>query len=221
MMIIGICGRKGGSGKTTLSVHLAAEFVQRGKSVMLVDCDIQGSASQWAEPGNLPMKVLHMPLEGSDTIAAWCDEVRSLEVDLIVLDSPPHLDAALGGVIGLSDLVLIPCAPSGLDLVAAAETIGLVREIRDLRNNAEPAILIVPNRVDKRTASGRELSTALADLEERVAIGLGSRTAFSDAFNAGEWVGDYARNHAAHKEIKALADESIDILGWVSKGEEK
>jgi len=218
MNILGICGRKGGSGKTTLAVHLGAEFAQRGRSVVLVDCDTQGSASQWAEPGNLPMKVLHMPLEDENAVASWSNEVRALPADLIVLDSPPHLDSALGGVIGISDMVLVPCAPSGIDLVAASETIGLVREIRDLRGDGGPAILVVPNRVDKRTASGRELGAVLNDLEEDVAMGLGSRTAFSDAFNTGEWVGDYARHRTAHREIQALADEVTDIFDRNAKG---
>jgi chromosome partitioning protein len=212
MTILGICGRKGGSGKTTLAVHLAGEFVRRGRAVVVADCDIQASARQWAEPGNLPMEVRPMPLESDDDVTRWSADVRALDVDMVVLDSPPHLDAALGGVIGVSDLVLVPCAPSGLDLMAAAETVGLVREVRALRGDGGPAILVVPNRVDKRTASGRELAEALLDLDEPVATGLGHRTAFSDAFNAGEWVGDYARHRTAHREIRVLADEVAAAL---------
>lgn len=216
MDIIGICGRKGGSGKTTLAVHLGAEFVQRGRRVVLVDCDIQGSASHWAEPGNLPMPVKHMPLESDAEVADWSAAVRALDADLAVLDSPPHLDSALGGVIGLSGLVLVPCPPSGLDLVACAETIGLVGEVRAIRGDGGPDILVVPNRVDRRTASGRELAMTLSDLEEPVAVGLGARTAFSDSFNIGEWVGDYARHRTAHREIRVLADEVSAAMGGLS-----
>lgn len=216
MAILGICGRKGGVGKTTLAVHLAAEFVHRDVSVALVDCDIQGSASHWAAPGNLPVTVRHMPLESDDAVAEWSGAVRDLEVDLVVLDSPPHLDSALGGVIGVSDLVLVPCTPSGLDLVAAAETIGLVREVQDLRDDGGPTILVVPNRVDRRTASGRELTASLLELGEPVADGLGARTAYSDAFNSGEWVGDYARHRVAHREIRVLADQVAEAMKGLS-----
>ena len=206
MAIIGVCGRKGGSGKTTVAVHLAAELTARGMSVILVDCDTQASANHWATPGHLPMPVEHRPLESVDEIADWSGEIRSLRADIVVLDSPPHLNAALGGVIGISDLALVPCGPSGLDLMATAETVGLIREIRTARKDRKPAIVLVPNRVDVRTATGRELRGALDDIGETVAPELRSRMAFSDAFNAGQWVGTYARNSAAHEEIHDLVD---------------
>ncbi len=63
MPVIGVIGRKGGSGKTTIAVHLAAVFATQGKNVAVVDADTQRSATYWAEPGHLPMQVVHRPLE--------------------------------------------------------------------------------------------------------------------------------------------------------------
>lgn len=203
-MIIGVCGRKGGSGKTTIAVHLAADLATRGTSVVLVDCDVQGSATYWAEPGKLPMEVRHMPLERDDQVAEWSEGIRNLKAEAIILDSPPHLNAALGGVIGLSDLAVVPCGPSGLDLIATGETVGLIQEIREARRNGKPSIVLVPNRTDQRTASGRELSTALAAMGQPVGPEIRSRTAFSDAFNSGVWVGEYAPNSKAHEEMRNL-----------------
>lgn len=203
-MIISVCGRKGGCGKTTIAVHLAAELASRGASVVLVDCDVQGSASYWAEPGKLPMPVNHMPLESDDQVAEWSRGIRAIKAEHVVLDSPPHLNAALGGVIGLSDLAVVPCGPSGLDLIATGETIGLIQEIREARGNGKPGIILVPNRTDQRTASGRELSAALKGMGQPVGPEIRSRTAFSDAFNIGQWVGAYAPKSKAHEEIKSL-----------------
>lgn len=204
-MIISVCGRKGGSGKTTIAIHLAADLASRGASVVLVDCDVQGSASYWAEPGKLPMPVEHMPLESDDQVAAWSKRIRAIKAEHVILDSPPHLNAALGGVIGLSDLAVVPCGPSGLDLIATGETVGLIQEIRQARGNGRPAIVLVPNRTDQRTASGRELATALAAMGQPVGPGIRSRTAFSDAFNIGQWVGEYAPKSKAHEEIRNLS----------------
>lgn len=206
MKIIGVCGRKGGSGKTTTAVHLAAELSARGLYVVVVDCDQQGSAAHWAEPGHLPMAVKKMPLESADEIIEWSRAIRAIKADVVILDSPPHLDAALGGVIGLADIAVVPCGPSGLDLVATAETIALIREIRAARGGEKPKILLLPNRLDRRTLSGRELVGALADLGEPVSPGIGYRTAVADAFNAGMWVGAYAPESVAHTEFRSLTD---------------
>lgn len=212
MQIIGVCGRKGGSGKTTTAVHLAAELTSRGLSVCLVDCDTQGSASYWAEPGKLPMQVQRKQLESTDQVDAWANEIESLPAEYVILDSPPHLDAALAGIIVLADQAVIPCGPSGMDLVATAETVKFVRSIREKRGGAKPGITLVPNRVDQRTASGRELETELKNLGEDVAPAIHSRTAFSDAFNLGEWVGEYSPKSPAHQEIQELANHILAQL---------
>ena len=206
MLTIGVCGRKGGCGKTTIAVHLAAELSKRGNKVVLIDCDAQGSATYWAEPGKLPMTVQHMPLESGEQVAKWTNAIKGIKADYLVLDSPPHLDAALGGVIGLSDVAVIPCGPSGLDLIATGETIGLVREIRAARGGKLPLMVLAPTRTDHRTASGKELTSTLADMGEPVAPEIRLRTAFSDAFNSGQWVGEYAPGTPAYREMKALAD---------------
>jgi chromosome partitioning protein len=212
MAVIGVIGRKGGVGKTTIAVHLAAELSTGKQTVAVVDCDAQGSASYWADPGQLPVPVLHHPLEHAREIQTWSRDVRDIDADLLVLDGPPHLNEAMGGVIGLSDLVVIPCGPSGLDLIATGEAVGLVRQIRDERGDAKPSMLLVPNRVDRRTTDGRDLAGALKDLGEPVGPSIGDRTAFVDAFNAGQCVGAYAPSSPAHQELQALARRVRTIL---------
>ena len=210
--VLGVCGRKGGSGKTTVAVHLAAELATRGQRVVLIDCDPQGSAKHWSAPGQLPMPVQHRPIDPAK-VAAWSQAVRSIAADVVVLDSPPHLDAALGGVIGLADVAVVPCGPSGLDLIATAETVALVREIREARGGGKPVIALVPNRVDKRTASGRQLTGALEDMGELVAPSIHARTALADSFNLCSWVGAYAPGSTAHKEICALTTFTLKLVG--------
>ena len=210
MLVIGVCGRKGGSGKTTIAVHLSAELTARRHSVVLVDCDPQGSANHWSAPGALPMPVQHRPLDLAD-VAVWSRSIRQIPADYLVLDSPPHLDAALGAVIGLSDVAVLPCGPSGLDLIATAETVALIHEIRKARASQTPSICLVPNRVDLRTASGRQLASALQEMGEIVAPPVHSRTALADSFNLGSWVGAYAPGSPAHHEIAALTDFVLKI----------
>ena len=86
---------------------------------LLVDCDLQGSAKAWAELEKLPMRVEHMPIETDAQVAPWSRAVRSIKADYVLLDSPPHLNAVLGGVIGISDLVVVPRLPARPFLCAA------------------------------------------------------------------------------------------------------
>jgi chromosome partitioning protein len=212
MQIIGVVGRKGGSGKTTTAVHLAASLARMGHSVALVDADVQGSSCAWAVSGALPMPVYRMPLDDQDDVPEWSNAIHALKASYVVLDAPPHMNAALGGVIGLSDLVVVPCGPSGLDLVATAETISLIREVRDLNETHKPQVLLIPNRVDQRTVSGRELKDALAIMGEPVGPSIRARTAFVDSFNTGQWVGDFAPLSPAHADIMALAEHVLRTL---------
>jgi chromosome partitioning protein len=104
----------------------------------------------------------------------------------------------------LADLVLIPVAPSPLDLRAAVQALDLWKEAKTFRN-AEPVCILVPVRVDKRTTPGREIAGALKALGERVAPPLGSRTDFVMATAAGLPVAEYAPRSIAAAEVATLA----------------
>ena len=202
--VIAVVGRKGGIGKTTVSVHLAGELAARGRRVHLVDADPQGSAAQWAAPGNLRLPVDHLPVT-VDKLRPWVERVRKVDAEILILDCPPHLDAALGAAVGLADLAILPCGPSGLDMMAMGEVLAVIRQAREHRNG-KPAALIVPNRVDRRTSEGREIVDELSKLGEPVGPALAYRSAFVRAFNTGDTVGAFAPGSAADTEVKALAD---------------
>lgn len=204
VLIIAVVGRKGGIGKTTVSVHLAGELAARGCRAALIDADPQGSAAQWAAPGKLLLPVEHLPVT-VDKLKPWVERVRRVDADVVILDCPPHLDAALGAAVGLADLAILPCGPSGLDMMAMGEVLAVVRQARQHRHG-KPAVMIVPNRVDRRTAEGRELVDELEKLGEPVGPALAYRSAFVRAFNTGDTVGAFAPGSAADIEVKALAD---------------
>lgn len=100
---------------------------------------------------------------------------------------------------------MVPVTASALDLRAAGATLALLRRAREARKDGKPGGILVPSRVDRRTAAGREIEAALSDLGEPVAPAISQRAAHVDSFTAGQWVGAYAPRSAPHTEIEALA----------------
>ena len=72
--IIAVANLKGGTGKTTVAVNIAAALAGR-TMVSVVDADAQGTATAYAEPGNLPIEVLPLPLDDERGAGRWIDRV--------------------------------------------------------------------------------------------------------------------------------------------------
>jgi chromosome partitioning protein len=207
--VISIAQRKGGVGKTTLAVCLAGELKARGSDVAFVDSDPQASAARWAEPGHLGFPVDEIVL-GDRSVASWVQDVRQIEADVVVIDTAP-VDRSLGAACAISDLVLVPCTPSGLDLDATMRTLEIVDAVR-VRSRGVPALILVPNRVDRRTLEGQQLVDELTAFGEHISAPIGDRAAFVRAFATGHAISRWA-GELAYTEIKGLCDLVEETLG--------
>ena len=128
MKVIAIASRKGGSGKTTLAGHLAVQAERVGHGpVALADVDPQGSLADWWNRRAAPTPVFVQTALAD--LANDIDRLRDAGIKILIIDTPPALTSAIGDVIKLADLVVIPSRPSPHDLRSIGATVELVEHL--------------------------------------------------------------------------------------------
>ncbi|MBM1172833.1 ParA family protein [Microvirga arabica] len=210
--IIGLVSQKGGVGKTTAAINLAAELTRRGSTVAVMDADPAANALAVSGDGRLPFPVKPHLLDTDDdkAVGAWVRGVRAGGLDFVIVDAPGAMGAAFGATIAVADLVLVPAGATVLDVRGASETVGIIRRHRKAAGNGRPDVLVVPSRVDRRTGAGREVVTMLAALTEPVAPVISYRAVVADSLAAGEPVPSESESG---REFSALADAVLTRLG--------
>ena len=203
--VITIAQQKGGAGKTTLAVNLAVEFLLRGQRVALLDTDPQGSLGRW-----FMARRDGVGAEGMDfsTASAWgvsyeCEKLRKTN-DMVIVDTPPKVDADLRPALREADLVLIPVASSHLDLWA-------VDGVLDLIQREGRAAMIVLNRWKSGTKLADEVALAAEGKARIAGARLGSRVAFAEVLGQGRGVAEGPKS-PARAEVAALADEVLALF---------
>jgi len=201
-MTIAIVAQKGGAGKTTLAINLAAAADRAGEVALIIDTDPQASACEWAS-WRKGSSSEFWPPEVIDSapprLAAKIAQARNQGATFIVIDTPPHADAAASKAVEAADMVLIPCRPSAFDLAAIRTTGQLVKL------HGKPAALVFtagPVRAPKIYADATALveSFGVNVCPHHIA----DRAAFRHASAAGQSVFEFEPGGRAAAEIAAV-----------------
>ncbi len=211
--IIGVANLKGGTGKSTIAVNLACLAARATGPVLLVDADPQGTAAAWLEPGGGPDGLTVEAWPMPDDPAPWADRIFAAAEGQgrIVVDLPPQDGVGFATALRLVDALVIPVTPSAIDLRATARTLQRIKQLQRSRGG-RPACLLVPNRVDQRTALGRAIRQSLRDLGLEVASPLAQRAHHARAFAARQWIGAHAPGSPALREMIAVGAKLDGLL---------
>lgn len=203
MLKVVVASMKGGAGKSTIALNLAAEAARRGMRTLFVDADPQASASLFAaaRPADRPPfrtvrmgETLHRDLP--DLAASFA---------LVIVDTPGVDAQVLRGALASADVVLSPVRPAAADLWRAEDFLALVARL----GAKAPPVAMVLSQVPPRTRLAAEAAEHLASIADRDGVRLlpsriGSRAAWAESGGAGLAVTELEPHGAAAQELLAL-----------------
>lgn len=206
-VIIVVANSKGGVGKSTLSVHLAAWLHEQGCRVTLADCDTQQSSSEWVREAAPAVKAVR--LDNPDIILNELP-VLNAETDFVIADGPGSQTETSRALLLRADLAIVPCKASMLEVRALAKATEVLRVSQDIRSGL-PRAVIVLSMVGKHYRLTQDMKDAAAALNLPLAAGaMTLRQIYADAPGQGTVVWNMgARARDAADEVDHIFREIL------------
>lgn len=202
--------QNGGAGKSTLSVHFAAWLAERGYNVAVFDSDPQACTSTWLSRAAPGLKVF-TPIEAAE-IQRIHAEV-SPHLDVLVADTKPGLDSAARAIAKLSDRVLMPIIPSGINLTGTEQAIATLDRMGLFAEKGDDFCVALLNMVNERSAQTDKARRRMKMLGVKLAEKhLGYRLIYREAYNVGAVVWKMRDVNPTHTQPARLASEELHEL---------
>src|ERR1700759_5491393 len=196
MYVIVCASQKGGSGKTTLSGHLAVEACRAGAGeIALIDTDPQGSLAAWWNARQAP--VPHFVKAGISDLEEALTGLHQAGIKIAVIDTPPAITQSISPVVAHADLVLVPTRPSPHDLRAVGATVDIAER------HGKPVIFVI-NAATARARITSESAVALSQHGTVAPVTIHHRVDFAASMIDGRTVGEVVPNSQSAKEITEL-----------------
>ena len=206
-MIIVIANSKGGVGKSTLAVHLAAWLQHQGHRVTLADCDTQQSSSEWVREAAPQVNAVR--LDNPDVILNELPGL-ALDADFVVADGPGSQTETSRALLLRADMAIVPCKASMLEVRALAKATDVLRQAQDIRSGVPEAIIVL-SMVGKNYRLTKDMQDAATALNLPLAkTAMILRQIYADAPGQGATVWNMgARAKEAASEVDQLFREIL------------
>jgi chromosome partitioning protein len=210
MKIIALLNEKGGTGKSTVATNLASALHRRGRRVVLIDADPQGTTRDWrsASPDGIdlpPVVALDRP--------EMLQSLASIQADLAIIDTPAKAEKMTAAVVRIAQTALVVIQPSGADIWASAAAVKLIQQKLAVGGKIDAGFLV--NRVSGVSKLSKEVLTGdwneygVTILERYI----GNRVAFAQALTDGLSIYDLGDAHAK-QEMDQLIEE-LERKSWL------
>lgn len=206
-MIIVVANSKGGVGKSTIAVHLAAWLSEQGYGVTLADCDAQQSSSDWVREAAPEVQAIR--LADADEILDRLP-LLAAETDFVVADGPGSNAETSRALLLRADLAIVPCKASMLEARALTQATNVLRQAQDIRGGPPHAVIVL-SMVGKNYRLTQDMRDAAKTLELPLAqTALTLRQVYADAPGQGAVVWQLAsRGREAAAEVESLFNELL------------
>ena len=212
-VIIAIVNQKGGAGKTTTAMTLAASVAHRGLKTLVIDADTQASATTWWSnaPDEQPFPATVINLAATKDKLSVAIKGHLENYDVILVDCPPSIDSPItDSALMVADLAIAPVPASGIDTWASER---VSRIANNAKEGLNPDLIFfgLLNRL-KRTTVSKAMAQSLTELGfPLLKATLGDRNAYALAPVVGTSVLTLD-DKVAIAEVKALTDEVLGLL---------
>ncbi len=215
MPIIAVANSKGGVGKSTTAVHLAAWLHEQGHRVTLADCDTQQSSSEWIREAVPQIKAVR--LDNPDHILNELPHLAA-DTDYVVCDGPGSQTETSRALLLRADLAIVPCKASMLEVRALAKATEVLRQAQDIRGGVPKAIIVL-SMINKHYRLTKDMMEAAEALNLPLAnTAMTLRQIYADAPGQGAVVWNMgARARETGEEVRSLFAEILPEAKWSRK----
>lgn len=199
MKTIVVANQKGGSGKSTLTVHLAAAAEHTGDGpVIISDTDPQGTAADWFNQRK--KAALDTPRYAPLDLSELDNKVKALaaaKASFLFIDTAPSVGAVNAKLFAVADLILIPLNPTPADLRALVKGLPLIR-------HSERPFNFILARVRPNLRNNDATAMALDALGLVLPTRMHERVIYAETFAHGKTALEIEPNGIAAQEVTAL-----------------